>query len=393
MKILQVTNFFKPSWESGGPARVAYEISKKLLKKCHEVTVYTTDGFKSRLDVDTNKPVIVDGIKTYYFRNFSSLLTIRMNLPIPYYLPLVAKDEIKNFDVIHIHEYRTMLGVVIHYYAKKNSIPYILQAHGSVLPFFQKQRLKKVFDIIFGYRILNDASKVIALTKTEAEQYKNMGVDENKIEIVPNGIDLSEYENLPKKGDFKSKYLIGDNEKIVLYIGRLHKSKGIGLLLEAIALLVNELENFKLVIVGPDDRYEPELKELVQSLKVKDKVLFTGLVTNDDKRAAFVDADVFVTPSFSGFPLTFLEACASETPIITTNKGDKIDWIHEKVGYVVEYDKEKLKDAILRTLNDEKLREKFGENCRKIMMEEFGWDKIVKEIECIYQTVLLVYTR
>ena len=50
MKILQVTNFFKPSWEAGGIARVAYEISKELVNRGHEVTVYTTDGFKYRLN-------------------------------------------------------------------------------------------------------------------------------------------------------------------------------------------------------------------------------------------------------------------------------------------------------------------------------------------------------
>ena len=51
MKILQVTNFFKPSWESGGPARVAYGLSKKLIERGDEMTVYTTDGFKSKLDM------------------------------------------------------------------------------------------------------------------------------------------------------------------------------------------------------------------------------------------------------------------------------------------------------------------------------------------------------
>ena len=62
-------------------------------------------------------------------------------------------------------------------------------------------------------------------------------------------------------------------------------------------------------------------------------------MSEKEKITIFVDADVFVTPSFSGFPVTFLEACACSTPIITTNKGDELDWIHNKVGYVVEYNK------------------------------------------------------
>ena len=62
MKILHVTNFFKPSWDSGGPARVAYEITKKLVDDGHDVTVYTTDGYRSRLNIEKNKPVNVEDL-------------------------------------------------------------------------------------------------------------------------------------------------------------------------------------------------------------------------------------------------------------------------------------------------------------------------------------------
>jgi glycosyltransferase involved in cell wall biosynthesis len=391
VKILQVTNFFKPSWESGGPARVVYEISKKLVERGHEVTVYTTDGFKSRLNVEKNKPVDVDGIKTYYFRNLSSYLAREMVLPIPYYLLIVARKEMSDFEIIHIHEHRILLAAIVYHYARKYGIPYVLQAHGSVLPLFQKQRLKRIFDLFFGYKILRDASKVIAVTKTEAEQYKKMGVDEDKVEIVPNGINLSEYINLPMKGEFKKKYAIRDNEKIILYLGRIHRTKGIDLLVKAFAETSKEIDNIRLVLVGPDDGYRSALEELIQKLKVDDKVLFTGFVSSDEKMAALVDADVFVTPSFLGFPVTFLEACACSTPIITTNKGDELDWIHDKVGYVVEYDENQLRDAIFKVLSDEGLRKGFGEKGRRLVREEFGWSRVVEKIEWIYEEVIKNY--
>lgn len=387
MKILQVTNFFKPSWESGGPARVVYELSKKLIERGHEVTVYTTDGFKRRLNVEKNKPVNVDGIKTYYFRNLSSYLARERVFPTPYYAPIVARREITNFDVIHIHEGNT-LGVIIHHYAKKYGVPYILQAHGNLVHKISRERsvIGRIWDKLFEYRTLRDASKIIALTKTEAQQYEKMSVNKNKIEIVPNGIDLSEYyNNLPEKGDFRKRYSIRDDEKIVLYMGRLNKTKGIPLLIKAFADISKELNNVRLVLVGPDDGYQSVLEEQVQELKVDNKVIFTGFVSNDEKMAAFVDADVFVTPSFSGFPVTFLEACACGTPIITTNNGDKLDWIHEKAGYVVEYDKDQLRDAIIKILSDEGLRRRFGDEGRRLIRVEFGWDKIVKRIERIYE--------
>ena len=388
MKILQISTSFKPAWETGGTNRVAYEISKNLVEKGHEVTVFTTDRGRKRVNVQKNQPVLVDGIRVYYFRNISNYLAIKKKIVTPYYLPIIAKKEAKDFDVIHIHEHRTLLAAIIPHYAKKYNIPYVLQAHGSVLPIFQKQRLKKIFDIFFGYRILKDASKVIALTKTEAVQYKKMGVDEDKIEIVPNGIDLSEYENLPERGEFRKKYSIRDYEKVVLYIGRLHKSKGIDLLAKAFTDIFKKLNNVRLVLVGPDDGYLSALNGIIQELKLDDKVLFTGFVSNEEKMTAFVDADVFVTPSFSGFPVTFLESCACGTPIITTNNGDELDWIQNKVGYVVEYDKDQLRDAIIKVLGDEKLKENFGKKGKKLVREKFSWDKIVEQVENVYEELI-----
>jgi glycosyltransferase involved in cell wall biosynthesis len=388
MKILQVSHSFYPCFEAGGVVKVVYDLSKKLVEKGHDVTVFTTDGCKKRLKLKKNCEVNVDGIKTYYFRNLSNFLRVKLKIATPYYL-LRSVKEIQTFDIIHIHEYRTVLSVIIHFYAKKYNIPYILQAHGSVLPFFQKQGLKKIFDLSFGYRILKDASKVIALTKTETEQYKKMGMDEDKIEIVPNGIDLTEYEDLPKRGEFRRKYGIKDNEEVILYIGRLHRTKGMDLLVEAFLDISKEIDGIRLALVGPDDGYRSTLEELIQALKMDNKVLFTGFVSNDEKRAAFVDADVFVTPSFSGFPVTFLEACACGTPIITTNTGDELEWINDKVGYVVEYDKDQLRDAIIEVLSDDNLRKKFGKEGRKLVREEFGWDKVVRKVEEIYESCLI----
>jgi len=390
MKILHVTKTFKPFWEFGGVARVSYEMSRHLLDRGHEITVYTIDSFSSIKEVESNKQTDVDGLKTYYFNNLLRFFPGHFELisPVPI-LNIIGKD-INNFDLIHFHDIRTSLTVVTAYYAKKNNIPYIIQAHGSLITFFQKQKLKKIFDIFFGHKILNGASKVIALTGTEADQYKKMGVDEDKIEIVPNGIDLSEYDNLPTRGEFRKKYGIKDDEKVILYIGRLHGTKGIDMLVKAFSGISKEINDIKLVLVGPDDRYRSTLEDLIRTLDLDDYVVFTGFVTNDEKTAALVDADVFITPSFSGFPVTFLEACACGTPIITTNKGDELDWIQDKVGYVVEYDKDQLRDAIFKVLSDEGLKRRFGEEGRRLVREEFGWNEIVRKVEGLYKSLMEV---
>lgn len=198
MKILQISNSFKPAWETGGTTRVVYEISCALFNKGHSVTIYTTDRGQKRVEIKKNRPVPVDNLIVYYFRNISNFMSMKMNIVTPYYLFFVARKQIKNFDIIHIHEHRTFLAVIVSYFAKKNNVPYIVQAHGSVMPFFQKTRFKRIFDKLWGNKILKNASKFIALTETESEQYKKMDIIERKIEIIPNGINLSFLNSLPK---------------------------------------------------------------------------------------------------------------------------------------------------------------------------------------------------
>jgi glycosyltransferase involved in cell wall biosynthesis len=378
MNILQVIPYFTP--KRGGDVNVCYNLSKYLAESSHEVTIITTDF---EFDAEYAKTLDEAGVRVIPFH---CIVNIKLFLTSPS-MKKWLKRNITNFDVVHMHDYRSYQNVIVYHYAKKYGVPYVLQSHGSVLPFFQKQRLKKLYDLVWGYKILKDATKVIALTMTEAEQYKKMGVNENKIEIVPNGIDLSEYDNLPKRGEFRRKYSIKDEEKIVLFVGRLHKTKGIELLVKAFADLSKELNHIKLVLLGPDDGYQSMLERIIRDLKIDTKVVFTGFVTNEEKMAAFVDADVFVTPSFLGFPVTFLEACACGTPIITTNKGDELNWIHDAVGYVVEYDKDKLRDAILIILSDKKIKNRFGEEGKRLVMKKFGWDNVIKQIEDTYLTV------
>jgi len=387
MRILQVYPYYYPAWNYGGVTRVVYEISKRLCEMGHDVTVYTTDALdsKSRIRIKSN-PTIINGVKTFYFKNLSNYLTYKHHIPLPLEMPLKIKNEVKRYDIVHLHGYHHMLNVIVHYYAKKIGVPYVLQPHGSLPRIIEKQGLKKLYDWVWGYKILKDASKVIALTKTEAEQCKMMGVDEDKIEIIPNGIDLSEYENPPGRGEFRKKYLL--NEKIILYLGRVHKIKGLDLFARAFAELSKEIDNVKLVIAGPDDGYLTSLKKLVADLEISDKVLFTGPLYGEEKLRAYVDADVYVLPSvYETFPVAVLEACACGVPVIVTDRCGIADIVDNKVGYMVEYNKDQLKSAMIKVLNDEGLRRRFGEEGKRLVRDQFSWDVVVAKVENIYRNV------
>jgi len=164
---LQVVNFFSPL-HGGGSIEVAYQMSKALAQRGHEVVLYTSD-----FELDQNYNDSLQGVKVYPFHSYLSLGSRPLLMP---EMVKRAREELKNFDIIHTHGYRNFPNVVLHHYAQKYGVPYVLQAHGSLTTFFQKGWLKRTFDVIWGYRILKDASRAIAVTRTEAEQYKSMGV-------------------------------------------------------------------------------------------------------------------------------------------------------------------------------------------------------------------------
>ena len=336
MKILQISNSFKPAWEAGGTTRVVYEISCALSNKGHSVTVYTTDRGQKRVNVQKNRPVPLDNLIVYYFSNISNYLAMKLNIVTPYYLLFIARKELKNFDIIHIHEHRTFFAIVIHYYANKYNIPYIVQAHGSVMPFYQKTWFKKLFDKLWGNDILNNASNIIAITGKESEQYMVMGVPEQKITIIPNGINLSEFQNLPEKGKFREKYSIRSDEKVILYLGRINKIKGLEMLMEAFYDVSNHLKKVKLVIAGPDDGFLGYLKEMSIDLRLGSKVIFVGPLYGENKLEAYIDSDIYILPSlYEIFGITLLESILCGTPVICTKECGISDIIDGEAGISV----------------------------------------------------------
>jgi glycosyltransferase involved in cell wall biosynthesis len=378
MKILQVIPFFNPKF--GGPVKGVYYLSEELSKRGHEITLITTDlNYNENYVIELEK----QGVEVICFKcvfNFASFL----------YSPSMEKwikSNIQKFDLIDLHEFRSYQNNIVHIYSKLYDKPYILQAHGSVLPFFQKQKLKKVYDFFWGYKLLKDAAIVIALTETELNQYKKMGVPENKIEIIPNGINLIKDQNLPKRGLFRKKYDIKNDENVILYLGRIHKIKGIDLLLKSFYLLSKEMGNIKLIIVGPGKT--SNLKKMIKGSLIENKVIFTGPLYGENKYEAFIDSDLYVLPSiYEAFGHTVLEAFSFSKPVVVTEGCGIKDIIHKRAGYAVKYDKNSLKDAMFSILNDEDLKRSFGENGKVIVSKVFNLDIVMNKIELLYKNIV-----
>ncbi|MDR2967074.1 MAG: glycosyltransferase [Methanobacteriaceae archaeon] len=396
MDILHIVPSFYPCLSAGGVVNASYQLSRKQVEKRNKVSVFTTDSCKPRLKLEKRYNMDVNGVKTYYFRNLSNYLKTSFLIDTPLAMPFKGRKMIENYEILHIHEHRHSLAIIMSHYALKNNIPYVLQAHGSVLPFFQKKSLKKIFDKIWGFKMLHNASKVFALTEIEKQQYLKMNVIEENIEIVPLGINLTEYDNLPSKGKFRSKFKIGNDDKLILFIGRIHRIKGLKLLVKSFKLLKNDLKgelknnsSLKLAIVGPDDGFLEELNKLIEKLNLKEDIILTGPLFEDDKRSAIVDSDIFVMPSkYESFTTSGLEAMACEKPLVLTKNNHIHTWVNNNVGFSCDYDEKDFVNSIKKLLNDEKLIKKFGKNGRKLIEEKYNWDVIEKQIKNIYNSIL-----
>jgi len=388
MNILHVVTYFAPCFSAGGVVNAAYEIAKTQVENGHDVCVYTTDSCQERIKLENNYNEDIDGIKVFYFRNISNSVKTKLTIDMPISLIRYLKKTINNFDIIHLHEHRHSLAIATHRYAKKNNIPYVLQAHGSVLPFFQKEKMKEIFDKVWGFDILHDASKVFALTEVEKEQYLKIGIKQEDIEIVPLGINLEDYTDFPEKGKFKSRLNIDENDKLILFLGRIHEIKGLDLLIKSFNQISND--NIKLAIVGGDYGFKGEVEKLINEFDLNEKVIFPGVLTGSDKIEALIDCDIFVMPSrYESFTTSGLEAMACSKPLILTKNNHIHTWVKDSVGLVCEFDTDDLSNCIEKLLNNEKLCEEFGKTGRKLIEEKYNWNKVSKQIESIYENCII----
>lgn len=375
MKILYVLPYFNP--KRGGDVNFCSNLANEFVKRGHEVTILTTDF---ELDPDYIKFMEKTGVNVI-------IIKYLLNFGLFIYSPSIKgwlEKNIKYYNVVHLHTFRSYQNVIVQKIASKYKVHYIVQAHGSVLPFFQKIFLKKLFDYKWGYNILNNSTKVVACTNEESKQYMKMNVKKNQIAVIPNAIDFTQFGKI-SKGVFRKKYSIDQSEKIILYLGRINKIKGIDLLIDSFRKLNIDTNQFKLVLIGPDDGFLNDIKTQIEA--IGENIIYLGPLYGNEKYEAYADADVYVLPSvYDNFPITVLESLASATPVIVTNRCGIVDLV-KKVGIVADYDPISLSEAIINILSDEKLRFTLGEKSRNFIKKNFTFEIIGKQFEDLYNDI------
>ncbi|MCK5092661.1 MAG: glycosyltransferase, partial [Gammaproteobacteria bacterium] len=257
-------------------------------------------------------------------------------------LPSLAREDLKNYDVIHMHVYRTFQNIILYRYCKKYKIPFVMDAHGS-LPYYKKKNfIKKLYDKLWGTKMLKDACLLIAETRVGVDEYLDLDpdLDKEKIVVLSPPFDTDEYEVLPVRGEFRMKYSIPNDERVIMFLGRVHHIKGNDFLIKGFAEYAKKDKNSRLVIVGPDDGHMDTCKQLAKELEVSERVLFTGFLGGEHKNSALVDADIVVQLSRQEQGAWApLEAVLCGTPIIvTSHTGTGEDIKRLDAGYLIDFD-------------------------------------------------------
>ena len=388
MNILFVIPYYVPAYSYGGPVKVAHDLAKEFVKKGHKVTVVTTDVHDST-SRNKIKEEEIDGVKIIRFRNFSNYLAKKFNAYLPFGFKKWVKQNIKNYDIIHCHDFFTYQNIVISQYSKKHNSPYILQPHGCVDVISQKSKLyfiKRLFLSLFKNILLN-AKYIIALTCREEQVIINLNQNlRSKIRVIPNGINLKERSNLHKI-NLHQKYNIPQNHKIIVFLGRIQYIKGLDISLKALAKIKDKID-FTFLIVGPNEGEKRKLKSLAAELGLEKNVIFTGILTGQDKLNTLKSSDLFLFNSRSeGFGLTIIEACACGLPVIISDNCPIPEVQTMQAGIITKNNPAEVSEKLLSIMSNSKQLNAYKKNAIKIS-EHYSLESSFQKMLSLYKDVV-----
>jgi glycosyltransferase involved in cell wall biosynthesis len=265
--------------------------------------------------------------------------------------------------------------------------PFVLTLHGFPRD-FEKLGHKIYFDLI-GKKTLEAAKRIISVSKIVALEFETIGVPTRKVTVIPNGIDLKEFEQLPDGTRFRKRFSIEEGEKMILAVGRLEKTKGFQHAIMAMAKLRRKYP-VKLLIAGPNLDYGHQLRKIAKKAGVNDKVVFCGPINKREKLEALAAADAVIIPStYEGFGIFILEALAARKPVVATRTGVASEVIRNgENGFLVNPgDLGDLTEKLAYLLGDDRLSREMSNRSQE-NIKAFDWKAITRQILSVYNECL-----
>jgi glycosyltransferase involved in cell wall biosynthesis len=380
LRILQVIAAYYPAVRYGGPIRSARGLAAALVRRGHDVHVYTTsvDG-DSDLDVPLDRPVDLDGVAVHYFR----VPALRRLCWSPA-LGERLRRSIAEFDVLHVHAIYLWPTWAAARAAARAGVPYVVSPRGMLIRDAIRGRsrwVKRAWIQLIERNTLARAAGLHVTAEVESTELDALRLPRPPVSMeIPNGIERpASYPSLAETpfAELPRPY--------VLYLGRLSRIKGLDRLIAA----WQWIREVPLVIAGNDDEdYRPTLESMARSLGVAGRVLFVGPVPDALKWALYESAQLFVLPSYSeNFGNAVAEAMAMGCPAVVSEAAGIASLIAaERAGVVTSCEPPQLAQVIAALLTDPARRRELGERGREAAHARLSWEAVAGQMEALYRS-------
>lgn len=385
MMVYMVTTSF-PRWTGDGEGAFIFELSRALARKGVRVRVISmhTPGAATYERMDSNIEVFRP--KYWWPDRLELLRTEGGGLPVtlrkhpwisiqivPYIISqtAVVSRLIQRDDLIHAH-WSLSAGVgLLTKFCRNTPIPLVATVHGSDI--FQIKRYRIL--AIATAEILRRCDLVISVSKALAEEVVKLGVPQNIVRVIPNGVDIQKFSPLSPD----------QRENMILYVGSLIERKGVYFLINALPKVFISLPEYKLVIIG-DGPQRNLLKNEIKRLGIESNVIFLGFQSHETVKNMMKKSKLLVLPSLEEAQgVVLLEAMACGTPVVATRVGGIPEIVTPDVGILVPpADSYALSDAILSALLNYKKWQNMSRNARIRIENSYNWNIISEDILSIY---------
>ena len=392
MRVLHLVSFYKPAWKLGGPVHSVSRLCEGLSQLGADVDVFTSDsaGFSGKLDVEVGKPSDVDGVRVTYLRTLGYWRF--------FYTPdllSLLKKRVREFDIVHVTGSFTFFQLAWRITILRKTIPFVVSPRGSFMTNAMQRgvlkRLKKeAFLKVVESPVITLASAVHCVTEMERKAVEAHFPKASTF-VVPNGLDISEFETLPARGRLRHRLGLSTDSFVFLYLGRLHAHKGLDLTIKAFASILHNGCNADLIVAGdPEFGSDKEWRDIARDERASEHVHFIGHVSGLDKRACFADADALILNSYSeNFGISVAEALVSGLPVVISDQAGISDWVIEnRAGIVVPQEISRIVEAMrLMVQSPEDFRIN-AQTAKFRAREEFNHRAVAKRMLGQYERIL-----